>query len=61
LEQDYQQLKDELGLDHYAGRSWVGWKHTTLVMMAHAFLTLETLRRKSFWLDPCPRTRRDIQ
>src|SRR6266852_1617493 len=54
IEQDYQQLKEELGLDHYEGRSWIGWHHhTTLVMMAHAFLTLETLRRKkNFWVDP---------
>ena len=54
IEQDYQQLKEELGLDHYEGRSWIGWHHhTTLVMLAHAFLTLETLRsKKNFWLDP---------
>ena len=54
IEQDYQQLKEELGLDHYEGRSWIGWHHhTTLVMLAHAFLTLEMLRsKKNFWLDP---------
>jgi len=54
IEQDYLQLKDELGLDHYEGRGWVGWHHhVTLVMLAHAFLTLETLRRKkNFWVDP---------
>jgi SRSO17 transposase len=54
IEQDYQQLKDELGLDHYEGRGWVGWHHhVTLVMLAHAFLTLETLRRKkNCWVDP---------
>jgi SRSO17 transposase len=54
IEQDYLQLKDELGLDHYEGRSWSGWHHhVTLVMLAHAFLTLETLRsKKNFWLDP---------
>src|SRR6266705_3160440 len=54
IEQDYQQLKEELGLDHYEGRNWQGWHHhVTLVMMAHAFLTLETLRRKkNFWVDP---------
>ena len=54
IEQDYQQLKEELGLDHYEGRSWQGWHHhVTLVMMAHAFLTLETLRgKKNFWVDP---------
>jgi len=58
IEQDYQQLKEELGLDHYEGRSWIGWHHhTTLVMMAHAFLTLETLRRKkNFWVDPATDT-----
>ena len=53
IEQDYQQLKDELGLDQYEGRGWLGWHHhLTLVMLAHAFLTLETLRRKkNFWVD----------
>jgi SRSO17 transposase len=54
IEQDYQQLKEELGLDHYEGRSWAGWHHhVTLVMLAHAFLTLERLRsKKNFWVDP---------
>jgi len=54
IEQDYQQLKEELGLDHYEGRSWAGWHHhVTLVMLAHAFLTLEKLRsKKDFWVDP---------
>lgn len=56
IEQDYQQLKEELKLDHYEGRSWIGWHHhTTLVMMAHAFLTLETLRRKKLLGGPCHR------
>jgi SRSO17 transposase len=42
IELDYRQLKDELGLDHYEGRSYLGWQHhTTLVTTAHAFLTLE--------------------
>jgi SRSO17 transposase len=54
VEQDYQQLKEELGLDHYEGRTWTGWHHhVTLVMLAHAFLTLEMLRsKKNFWVDP---------
>jgi hypothetical protein len=56
IEQDYQQLKEELGLDHYEGRGWIGWHHhITLVMMAHAFLTLETLRRKKLLGGPCHR------
>jgi SRSO17 transposase len=29
-EQAHQQLKDELGLDHYEGRSWLGLKVLTL-------------------------------
>ena len=42
IEQDYLQLKDELGLDHFEGRSYLGWNHhVTLVSMAYAFLTLE--------------------
>jgi SRSO17 transposase len=46
IEQDYQQLKEELGLDHFEGRIWSGWHHhVTLVMLAHGFLTLETLRK----------------
>ena len=44
MELDYKQLKGELGLDHYEGRSWLGWyHHTTLVTAAHGFLTLGRL------------------
>ena len=50
IELDYKQLKGELGLDHYEGRSWLGWHHhTALVTVAHGFLTLERL---------CPRAPR---
>jgi SRSO17 transposase len=42
IELDYKQLKGELGLDHYEGRSYLGWyHHTALVTAAHGFLTLE--------------------
>jgi len=45
IEQDYQQLKEELGLDHFEGRSWSGWnRHVTLTMIAFGFLLLERLR-----------------
>jgi SRSO17 transposase len=44
IELDYRQLKGELGLDHYEGRSYAGFHHhTALVTCAHAFLTLERL------------------
>jgi len=47
VEQNYQQLKEELGLDHYEGRGWQGWHHhVTLVCMAYAFLLLERQRNK---------------
>lgn len=45
IEQDYRELKDALGLDHFEGRSYPGWNHhVTLVSVAHAFLTLERRR-----------------
>jgi SRSO17 transposase len=52
VEMDYRELKEELGLDHYEGRFWMGWHHhVTLTMMAHCFLTLERLRmKKNFWV-----------
>ena len=47
IELDYRQLKGELGLDHYEGRSYPGFHHhTALVTCAHAFLTLERLDPK---------------
>lgn len=50
VEQDYRELKDALGLDHFEGRSWPGWQHhVTLVSVAHGFLTLERLRRPPRW------------
>jgi SRSO17 transposase len=48
IELDYRQLKGELGLDHYEGRSWAGWHHhCALVTCAHAFLTEERLDPKA--------------
>ena len=48
IELDYRQLKGELGLDHYEGRSYVGFHHhCALVTCAHAFLTLERLDPKA--------------
>jgi SRSO17 transposase len=42
IELDYKQLKGELGLDHYEGRSYAGFHHhCSLVTAAHGFLTLE--------------------
>ena len=39
IEQGYQQLKEELGLDHFEGRSWNGLHHhLTVCFMTYAFL-----------------------
>jgi SRSO17 transposase len=53
VEMDYRELKEELGLDHYEGRHWLGWHHhVTLVSMAFAFLRSEQARsKKNFWCD----------
>ena len=53
VEQDYRELKEELGLDHYEGRQWFGWHHhVCLVTMAYAFLRSEQARlKKNFWCD----------
>jgi SRSO17 transposase len=38
-EQAHQQLKEELGLDHFEGRSWRGLhRHALMTMVAYAFL-----------------------
>ena len=45
VEQGYQQLKEELGLDHFEGRSWPGFHHhATMCFLAYGFLQLERLR-----------------
>jgi SRSO17 transposase len=41
VERDYQELKQEIGLDHYEGRTWRGFHHhATLCAVAHGFLAL---------------------
>jgi SRSO17 transposase len=42
IERDYQDLKQELGLDHYEGRGWRGFHHhATLCIAAYGFLVRE--------------------
>jgi len=50
VERDYQDLKNEVGLDHFEGRSWPGFHHhAALCAAAHAFLAL---RRALFPPEP---------
>jgi len=59
IERDYQELKDELGLDHYEGRSWRGFHHHgVLCMAAYCFLAAERGRlsppQAIAYLQPAP-------
>jgi SRSO17 transposase len=45
IERDYQELKDEIGLDHFEGRGWRGFHHHgALCIAAYAFLAAERAR-----------------
>ena len=44
-EQGHQQMKEELGLDHFEGRSWQGLhRHALMTMIAYAFLQHQRLK-----------------
>ena len=44
IERDYQELKQELGLGHFEGRSWRGFHHhATLCIAAYAFLLAQRI------------------
>ena len=57
-EQAHQQLKEELGLDPFEGRSWTGLhRHALMTMIAYAFLQsgrLKTAGRKKRVGGPPP-------
>ncbi len=45
IERDYEEMKSELGLDHYEGRGWLGFHHHgVLCIAAYAFLAAERAR-----------------
>ena len=53
IEQYFQRSKDDLGLDHFEGRSWRGFHHH-LVLSALAYLFILTVylrTKKNFWCD----------
>ena len=61
IEQQYQELKDELGFDHFEGRSLPGWqRHAALIAVAYTFLQVERQHRPSRDLT-LPRVRAIIQ
>ena len=63
IERDYEELKGELGLDHYEGRGWRGFHHHgVLCMAAYCFLAAERGRlsppQPVAFLKPAPLPRR---
>ncbi|HEU5088267.1 MAG TPA: IS701 family transposase [Roseiflexaceae bacterium] len=67
IERDYQELKQELGLGHYEGRSWKGFHHhASLTIAAYGFLIAEQRAsgksmgaKKNFVLRKVPALPRD--
>jgi SRSO17 transposase len=58
VELDYQQLKGELGLTHYEGRSWRGLHHhAAMCVLAYAFLALQRAFPPSTRRHPHPARR----
>jgi hypothetical protein len=51
VEQFFQRDKADLGLDHYEGRSWLGFHHhLVLAAVAYLFVLVVYLRsKKNFW------------
>jgi SRSO17 transposase len=48
IEQHYQDLKSELGLDHFEGRTYPGWQHHMVISaVAFAFLQTERMRPRT--------------
>ena len=46
IERTYEDMKGELGLDHFEGRSYPGWQHhVTCVLSCAAFVVAERMRR----------------
>jgi SRSO17 transposase len=70
-EQAHQQMKEELGLDHFEGRSWTGLhRHALMTMIAYAFLQHRRLsqatrgkksRRPAAAAEPASRAPRNRQ
>jgi SRSO17 transposase len=53
IEQCFQRAKDDLGLDHYEGRSWRGFHHhLVMAVLAYLFVAMVYLEaKKNFWCD----------
>lgn len=58
IEQQYRELKDEIGLDHFEGRRYRSWNHhAVLAAIAFTFLQIERLRSPAAPLPTLPTVR----
>jgi SRSO17 transposase len=56
IEQQYQELKTELGLDHFEGRTWPGWQHhVVLTALTYNFLQADRARGPASLTFPAAR------
>jgi hypothetical protein len=56
IEQQYQELKTELGLDHFEGRTFPGWHHhVVLTAITYDFLQVERARGPVWLTFPAAR------
>ena len=45
VERTYEEMKGELGLDHFEGRSFIGWHHhVSVILCCYAFVVAERVR-----------------
>ena len=62
IEQQYQELKTELGFDHFEGRSYPGWQHHVVITaIAYAFLQKERMRPRAGPRLTLPQVRAIVQ
>jgi len=55
IEQQYRELKDDLGLDHFEGRTYQGWTHhVVLTAVAFTFLQIERGRHPDAFRPTLP-------
>jgi SRSO17 transposase len=66
IEKGYREMKDELGIDHFEGRSWNGWHHhTVLTQITYGYLAYTRFESQNDDdddepLPTIPEVRRDI-
>jgi SRSO17 transposase len=61
IEQHYQDLKTELGLDHFEGRTYPGWQHMVISAVAYAFVQRERMRPRDGSRLTFPQARAFVQ